>query len=73
MGETCSGGSCVCGAAGCPGGPTMMCCGGVCTDTSSDQNNCGVCDNGCAVGTQRCGGGNCINCPDICDVRGPEF
>jgi hypothetical protein len=52
-----------------------MCCGGACTDTSSDLNNCGGCGGKCGEGLKCCGGTcmdflmdpqNCGSCGNVC-------
>jgi hypothetical protein len=42
----------------CPVG--QECCTGACTDTQSDDNNCGGCGQPCVPGLQTCQGGKCI-------------
>jgi hypothetical protein len=42
----------------CPMGQTN--CVGVCVDTNTSAENCGMCGNGCALG-QRCSAGMCVN------------
>jgi hypothetical protein len=44
-------------AGACTGGE--VCCGGACTDTSSDHDHCGTCTNVCG-GTDTCSAGACI-------------
>jgi hypothetical protein len=67
-GDRCSGGYCV--PPSCDGGRSLCflgdggywfghCCGGVCTDTSSDSANCEVCGFACPVGS-ACVGGTCV-------------
>jgi hypothetical protein len=51
-GYECTNGSC------CPAGQAF--CGGTCTDTSSDPNNCGSCGNRCPAGLSSCSGSQCI-------------
>ncbi|OJJ37783.1 hypothetical protein ASPWEDRAFT_39525 [Aspergillus wentii DTO 134E9] len=53
-----------------PSGSTKNLCSGVCTDTSTDSNNCGSCMNKCR-NTESCEGGQCrpkSNCanPSMC-------
>jgi len=45
---TCSGGACVC---------NLTTCGTLCTDTTTDSNNCGACEHSCQNGA--CTGGKC--------------
>ena len=57
-GETCSAGTCQCGAGpGC--GPGSACCGGACAATQTDSLNCGRCGNSC--GTGSCCSGACAS------------
>jgi hypothetical protein len=57
------GGSC-CGSACCGGWrhPHNKCCGGICTNTEDDPDNCGNCGHHCELG-QVCRGGSC-GCED---------
>ena len=57
-GFSCDNGHCVCP-------PPKTICGGVCTDTSTDPNNCGWCGNQCAAG-QTCQQGGCYPTPPVC-------
>jgi hypothetical protein len=58
--KICQFGSCVCP----PDKPNLQDCGnGQCTDTLTDMNNCGFCQNKCDlpnVAFQKCEGGNCV-------------
>jgi hypothetical protein len=60
----CDNGQCVCPA------PRTVC-GGVCTDTATDSNNCGACGNQCAAG-QTCQQGSCFPQPMECTCAGSE-
>jgi hypothetical protein len=81
-GATCSGGACGSGAVSdIDLNDTYVCaaqgltdCGGFCTDTLSDSNNCGSCGNSCPLGGY-CAGGACVggdpcsgltNCSGVC-------
>jgi hypothetical protein len=58
-GYSCSGGSCVCGPA-----PYQIC-NGTCTDTYTDDSNCGTCGTVCdTAGGYNCFRGACT-CPDV--------
>src|SRR3954469_25370232 len=56
----------LCGSCGayacCP--TSSACCNGVCTDVSSDPNNCGACGHVCPAFSPVCGQGACSACPD---------
>ena len=41
-------------------GSGQIFCSGVCTDVSSDPNNCGKCEVACAGG-ETCGSGDCVD------------
>jgi hypothetical protein len=60
-GQQCSrpGGTC-----SCPTGQTL--CGGTCTNTKVDPNNCGGCDNQCPdiPRESKCCAGGCVQCPN---------
>ncbi len=63
--QICSSGTCV---SACPAGQVV--CGGLCKDTASDPNNCGVCGHACAPGT-ACVSGVCAACtPNTCSGLG---
>lgn len=51
-------------------GPTPDCCGGACTNTATDVDNCGACGQACDAG-QRCWDGQCV-CGDVC-ASGCQF
>lgn len=62
--DSCSAGTCTCGAAAeCTAG--KKCCGAGCIDTASDPTNCGVCGKACGT-DQLCVGGTCK-----CDAAKP--
>jgi len=58
LGFSCQNGRCVCQS------PKILC-GSVCTDTSSDPNNCGQCGVPCGNG-QTCQQGGCFPNPPVC-------
>jgi Cys-rich repeat protein len=77
-GNVCKANQCV---PGCASGLTS--CGGVCVDTKSSNNNCGVCGNACGVGlacrSGTCGPPTCTSNADctslpgtICDTQLPS-
>lgn len=60
-GDGCSGGACTChGGSGCLGTDTSACCSSPsrCTDTLSDEENCGRCGRACGWG-ETCTAGGC--------------
>ena len=57
-------GALICSEGGCPSGQTH--CGGFCVDTRVDDNNCGACNNACAVGA-FCRSGSCQPFPNVID------
>ncbi len=69
-GETCSGGSCGCGGPGmlCAAGQSCCagaccdgeCCGGLCTNTTSDPANCGGCGTACGDSAPNCQDSTCV-------------
>jgi putative pyrroloquinoline-quinone-binding quinoprotein len=59
VGAGCSGGT----GSNCPTGQTL--CSGVCVDTSSNADHCGVCSNACLSG-QYCQNSKCESCTNEC-------
>ncbi|MBW1872115.1 MAG: hypothetical protein JRJ19_08630 [Deltaproteobacteria bacterium] len=59
IGAGCSSGT----GSNCPAGQTL--CGGVCVDTSSNSDHCGVCSNACLSG-QSCVNSKCESCTNEC-------
>jgi hypothetical protein len=64
---TCTAGVCqyTAGADGAPCGGTRSCCGGLCTSTRTDPENCGGCGQACGVG-RPCFSGRCLLACDVC-------
>jgi Stigma-specific protein, Stig1 len=54
----------------CPAGKTL--CGGQCTNTMLDFNNCGGCGNVCPASTDKCCAGQCVSCPIRGECVGDE-
>jgi hypothetical protein len=54
----------------CPAGKTL--CGGQCTNTRLDFNNCGGCGNVCPASTDKCCAGQCVSCPIRGECVGDE-
>ncbi len=63
-GDLCGGfGACTAGTCACPTGSTF--CGAKCTNTQTDNSNCGFCGKLCQGGTS-CVGGICCTTGDVC-------
>jgi Stigma-specific protein, Stig1 len=45
--------------------PLVLCCGGGCTNTRNDADNCGGCSRRCGI-NELCANGACISAGDIC-------
>lgn len=65
-GNQCNGHQCQCfGGPPCGGDPELCCRGDGCTNTNTDHNNCGACDNRCPDTAPICWNGACV-CGDVC-------
>jgi len=62
--ETCATGACTCGAP-----PLLECAAGLCSDTSSDPQNCGMCGKVCQSGS-NCVASACTCLPNRPDCAG---
>jgi hypothetical protein len=68
VGNNCDANQCTCGNGAACSGDTPTCCDfptSVCTDTDTDENNCGNCGNVCPSATPVCWDGECV-CGDVC-------
>jgi hypothetical protein len=67
-GNECVGNQCFCDGGSVCADPTPDCCGapGSCTNTDTDENNCGACGVTCSGATPLCWDGDCV-CGDVCE------